>query len=312
VTLPGVAATRVGAGLPTVGWLHPGLAAARYAQPDPVHGAYAMLRSLVGFPGLGLSDSTAGLLGRLSPLEQGVFITLYVGVGLLLVAPFVVAWRGRRQGRARSDVAAMLLAFLGLFSLFAVVWEPSDPEFWLPVMAGWWLWVAWLLGTLEPSPRRAVVRALVLLVAVLGAYNAVALILPARHARHDLTWSQAEAIAKELRPQDLAVVIASSRLADFAWYRSGGRTTTERALVDAMGRRASGLAGLPVRQAREARGKVYLIWEPSALPVLGLTAAVLEDHSIASSWGVPGLEVRELRPVPQVPADEDAVRDHGP
>jgi len=112
------------------------------------HGAYALARTLGGYTGIGINDSTADHLAAAGWWRRGAFGAYYAALALVMAWPLAAGWRRRARlwaGWRRAGVG--LGVWAALFGAFAVYWVPGDVSFWLPVLAAWWLAVGLVVAT---------------------------------------------------------------------------------------------------------------------------------------------------------------------
>lgn len=173
---------------------------------------YAVLRTLVLFPGLGINDSTVALLTSASTGRRALFAAIYVAVAAIVVVPLLLFWRHRRRWPLEWRQRFVLWACL--FSAFASWWVPSELEFWLPVASGWWV-VVGLLVSRGVVPRFAVALAIPFLIIV----NGSAVIWPHHDETRNGLLQAAFAIGRQTAPQD--TVVTSPRLYIFVSYFVG-------------------------------------------------------------------------------------------
>ena len=209
--------------------LHPGMGLG-YGLPEwrsIPHGAYALVRSLVGFPGLSLSDSTNALWAAADSAWRAGFVAWYAVAALIFTAPLVFGLRALRGARARHEgtertglVGAQsarawqpLLLWALLSAAFAVYWVPGDLSFWAVVVIPWWLLVAGLVGN---RPMGMVLVALVALV------NAGALVLPNHNGARNAAYLEALALTETMAAGDLLMVPVEGRLQVYAYYLTSG------------------------------------------------------------------------------------------
>lgn len=258
------------------GWrLHPGLGLA-YGLPNwssLPHGAYALVRSLVGFPGLSLSDSTRELWAAASGAWRAGFVAWYALAALLFATPVVMAMRGRRRGAAPEDRAwRPLLLWALLAAAFAVFWVPGDLSFWVVLLVPWWLLAGRQLGD---RPLGAA------LVALLALVNGGSLVLPNHDASRNLAYREASDLAGAMAAGDLLMLPVEGRLQVYAYYLTRGAAFVPGAGSDALPESARVAANIAKALERtEQRGGRLLVygWGTGA-------------------WnGVPGVEARGTLP----------------
>jgi len=216
-------AVRPGSAGGASGWM------TRYAQSDtywtfspkaPVQAAAGLGRALVGgqfafrigsvrdrlsslFSGKSLDDE-AFLVRDLPPALAALLIALAaLGIGLLLLTVAAGAARGRRSGvpdAARTLVRA-LVAWLFVYAAFFLLWEPVNPEFWIPQATALWM----LAAVLAQGSRRWV-TALGIAACAIGVANLVGTILPATDESNDVYAVRYRAVADVAGEGDVVVV----------------------------------------------------------------------------------------------------------
>jgi len=196
--------------------LHPGLGLG-YGLPSwssLPHGAYALLRSLVGFPGLSLSDSTRELWAAASGAWRAGFMAWYALAALLFASPLIMALRSRRRGAApeHRDWRPFLLWAL-LAGAFAVFWVPGDLSFWVVLLVPWWLLAGRQLGDRPLGTA---------LVALLALVNGGALVLPNHDASRNRAYIEAGSLAGAMRAGDLLMLPIEGRLQVYTYYLTRG------------------------------------------------------------------------------------------
>lgn len=189
------------------------------------HGAYALVRGLVGFPGLSLSDSTRDLWAAADPAWRAGFAAWYAVAALLFAAPLAMGLRTLRREGAGSRVWAPLLLWALLSAAFAVYWVPGDLSFWVVVLVPWWLLAGRQLGDRRWGPA---------LVALLGLVNAGALILPNHDGSRNAAYVEASLLAQAMAPGDLLLVPTEGRLQIYTYYLTRGAVLVPGAGTDAL------------------------------------------------------------------------------
>jgi hypothetical protein len=201
----------------------------RFEPSAPVQAATGFTRAVVGgqfafrlepvrarlasaFSGKSLDDE-AFLVRHLSPFVAVALIVLAAAGAILLLATLV---RGARHHRDLSaperNLVRPLLAWLLTYSAFFLVWDPVNPEFWIPQVTVLWMIAAVLasLSTVTTNGSAAIVRSdLVLLAgaAVTVAFvNLAGSILPATDAGNDVYALRYEAVGEVVGAGDLVVV----------------------------------------------------------------------------------------------------------
>jgi hypothetical protein len=210
----------------------------RYAQSDgywhfrpdaPVKAATGFARSLVGgqfayrlepvrerlasaFSGRSLDDEEF-LVRNLSPVVAVMLIVLAAVGALLLLSTLV---RGIRQRRDLSEparrVVRPLVAWLVTYSAFFLVWEPVNPEFWIPQATALWMVAAVLAGrptagtNARPAAPGRNIAPLACAAAAIALVNLVGTMLPASEAANDLYALRFRAVGEVVSLGDLVVV----------------------------------------------------------------------------------------------------------
>lgn len=136
-------------------------------------GGYAFLRTLVMFPGLGMSDRTLLWQAQATLAELVAFASTYLLTALSAAVPLLVAIVRRPPIKG----GAALLLWTALHVAFAFFWVPSDVSFWMQATVAWWLLVAVLVGE-HASARRVVTLAVIALLLI----NGLGLIVPHHRA----------------------------------------------------------------------------------------------------------------------------------
>lgn len=195
-------------------WPYPASYAAVSARDLP-HAAYAFLRSLVGYPGLGLSGHSAEFFLSAPLATRLAFVGVYLIGGSLSVWPLIVLWRRRSQWKAPTRrTLAGLAAWGALLALFALWWVAGDVSFWLPAAGLWW-YAAGL--ALSHVPARYL-RAAGALVAGLGLYHGLTLIGPQHDLARNIPYAWAQNVARLTESADLILTPDNNLLALYLPY----------------------------------------------------------------------------------------------
>jgi hypothetical protein len=163
-------------------------------------------------PGKSLTDE-AFLVRRLWPGLAGLLVLTAVTGGVLLVAVLVHGAQRRRAVPAPARrLLVALVAWLVSYTLFFLLWEPTNVEFWIPQVTCLWL-VAAALCARRPEPASdATPRpdrwAKVLLVAavLVGVTNLAGSILPAVDTANDVYAYRFRALGRVVGVGDAVVV----------------------------------------------------------------------------------------------------------
>jgi len=247
-------------------------------------GAYAFIRSLLLYPGLGMNDRTTAYLNAAGPLQRTIFAAYYGLAAALAALPVWWAVRQRRlllhtYGRA----VVLVLVWAGAHTLFALYWVPSDCSFWAPTLAAWWLVIA-LLAAATPHSRRTVSYGTALAAALL-LVNAVLFVLPHHDLQRNRTYWIAHAAAQHTAPGDVIITRSDDVLALYLMY-------FERRSVVLADRNPTAAIEEALALARRRHGRAFAVDVPAAA----------ENHfAISASWQAAGVPVWELRAVPSPP-----------
>ncbi len=203
------------------------------------HGAYAFLRSLAGYPGLGLGARTGDFLTTAGRAPQFLFAAYYA---IVLLAVLALARRVLSRLRALTSSHRRELAALAVWALlhgaFAVWWLPGDLQFWLPVLAPWWLVTGLALATDGAAASRTEVgtegraesggsRLPVGAVAFVGALlivNGLGVVRPNLDLERNRAYQIAASVAEETTPDDLIITTGGDGLFQNIPYFAGRRT----------------------------------------------------------------------------------------
>ena len=205
-----------------------------YVGPSaPVRAVVGFARSIVGghfayrlgavhdrvassFPGKSLDDETFLVRG----LSAALAIALVAVATLGLVALGGALVRGVRRRRDLPPAPAALLrplvVWLAVYSAFFLVWEPINPEFWIPQATVVWMLVTVLSApraagsaigvAADRPPRGAGWRAVAVAAGCVAIANLLGTIAPARDSANDLYAIRYRAIAAEVEDGDLLVI----------------------------------------------------------------------------------------------------------
>jgi hypothetical protein len=173
------------------------------------------------FPGKSLEDETYLVRNLPAPLAVALLAATLVGAGILLTIVIRGIARRRSLPPPAGRMLAPLVTWLAVYSALFVVWEPLNPEFWIPQATALWMIAAVMAASPgtetapatqattmpgeEPSTGRAP-RLLVAAAAAIGFVNLVGTILPATAAHNDIYAVRYEALAELVDADDLVVV----------------------------------------------------------------------------------------------------------
>lgn len=195
-------------------WPYPASYAAVSLRDLP-QAAYAFVRTLIGFPGLGLSGHSAEFFFAAPLATRLAFVGVYVAAGMLAAWPLVALWRQRATwAPALRRVVTGLTMWGALLVVFAVWWVAGDVSFWLPVAALWW----WAVGlALADAPARRL-RSVGALIVGLGLYHGLTLIGPQHNLAHNIPYAWAQDIAALTDSADLILTPDNNLLALYLPY----------------------------------------------------------------------------------------------
>lgn len=299
-----------------------GSAYGQFSWRSLLHGAYAFLRTLGGWPGLGLNDSTAAHLARAGWGERIAFAAYYALLLALVAVPLLAVWRRRRVlWRTHRQALAMMGVWAFLYAAFAVWWVPGDMTFWMPVATIWWLLLALVAGSaveasegkeeIAASPgveigshaktqRRKAAKtwrlggfargflAFILGLAVLlFVVNGFGIVFPNRDPARNWEYQVALSLTERTAPGDLVLVDGVNRLPLYAPYFAHRRALPVAGLLQ--GEAARTWLEETIAQARAEDGRVFLV---AAGP--GKSTEVSLDAIPA--WEVAGVQVLEVLP----------------
>jgi hypothetical protein len=206
-------------GLSVYGGQGQGLLYGTFSPSNLFYGSYALLRSLIGFPGIGLDDQTSVYLSSVGLGQKIIFVIFYLCVFLAFAFPL---WRIFRRRHSIGNEDWIRIAILGVWALpnivFAYYWVPKDMQFWIPVLIAWWLLVvvqlkvirteSWTLPGFARKLRLNQVTiqgGLAALVLLGGGINAVGLVFPHHQLSTNEAFWAAEKISQLTTPKDLIV-----------------------------------------------------------------------------------------------------------
>lgn len=183
------------------------------------HGAYAFLRTLLLFPGLALNDSTQAYLSQANFARRATFAGYYGLVFMLALLPVLAAVKIRHRLWANFGRELVILVLWSiLYAAFGFFWVPGDITFWLPILVAWWLLVAMVTfsiiserssGILSWPVRGQNTRIRVILITtilMIGALNAVLMILPRRDIQTNEAYNVANTVEKLTHEEDMIIV----------------------------------------------------------------------------------------------------------
>jgi hypothetical protein len=283
------------------------------------HGLYGFLRSLAWFPGIEVNASTAYYLAQAGVGERAAFVAFH-GLLLLVVATPValIAARWRSLSTDRRRVLMTLAVWATCYAAFATYWVPGDPQFWLPVLACWWLVVGLALVTIDEVgvvpgarwaslvPSRArLTRATAVLVALLLVVNGAGLIAPNMSLDGNRPYLIASSVRDRTAPQDLILTGGGDTLFLYVPYFAGRRTLS--VYHELLARRDKSVGAVEASINREivatraAGGRIYVVgaraerttWAHAAETV-AQTTSYLERLPTRPAWTVADEEVLEV------------------
>lgn len=273
-------------------------------------GGYAILRSLAGYPNLGLDDRTVELLNAASLFGRVEFGLYYLITFAIILAPLILMVHDRRTiGQRFRRPASALVVWAGVNAVFAFYWVPRDIQFWMPVLTTWWLLAGLLLAqrdqiTLLPGRTRKLNLqwTLVVLAVILFLVNGLGLVIPHRSLASNTGYQVAVGIGQKTQPQDLLFMVMDD---NYVPYFSGRQAISLQERLLTLGSKTAALAEIDqrIRQTWDLGGHVYLlspslgktdIW--SELKDMGIVPDDLKHFSTISAWTVQTQVVTEVTP----------------
>jgi hypothetical protein len=285
------------------------------------HGAYAFLRTLAWYPDLDVGASTTYYLAHAGWSQRAAFAAFHGAVLVLAAAPLLVALVRRRLPADRRTLA-VLATWTALFAAFAIYWVPGDTQFWLPVLAAWWLLAGIALGArVERRESRAERRetrvgpystlhsrlsalAAAAAVTALLVVNAFSLALPNRAIERNRPYQIAMSVRERTGPDDLILTGGGEALFLYIPYFAQRRTVSLfHELLGARDKRDETLAALDreIAAVRGRGGRVFLVgaepgrdmWSHVA-DTVRQTTDYLHRLKTRPAWRVQGEEVLEV------------------
>jgi hypothetical protein len=152
------------------------------------------------FAGRSLSDE-AFLVRDLPPAVAVLIVALALAAAVTLAALVV---SGLRAPAPPDDPAGRLVlplvVWLAAYAAFFLLWEPVNPEFWIPQVT-----VAWMLAAIAAA-RVHRAAALAAVAAAVGAVNLFGTVLPATDAGNDIYAVRYAALADLVDGGDIAII----------------------------------------------------------------------------------------------------------
>jgi hypothetical protein len=258
------------------------------AGDNVFYGAYASLRTLLAWPGIGLDDRTAFYLAGARWAERLAFGLFYVFVGALAATPAVAGYLGRsRLTRTAKRTLVVIGTWALLYSAFAIYWVPKDLEFWLPVLASWWLLVGVVVADLGQGETRGsfdVERGglerrlpwcyahtfVAVVVGMLAVVNGFGLILP-HHVRASRWILIAESIGEHTQTKDVVITSGGDPLSQYIPHFAQRKTVSVFQLfLDGKGKAKDEIfASLDrdIKEVKMAGGRVYLVGDEPGVDI---------------------------------------------
>jgi hypothetical protein len=194
-------------------------------------GSYSFLRSLGGFPGLGLDDHTSELIATMSILQKSLFVGYYIAILAVILSPLITAYILRKAVRSADWRFVLILAgWVVPNAAFAFYWVPKDMQFILPVLVGWWLFIPISLravndklssrpqensGLLRKYGRLVLPASLAFAIAVVNGFG---IVLPHHQLTNNLTYSLAQSAQEKTGPDDLIITTGTDGLSLYLSY----------------------------------------------------------------------------------------------
>ena len=200
------------------------------------YGGYALLRTLSGYPNLGLDGRTSLFLGSTTALQKAAFVGYYAFVMAAFAAPLLIALLKRRQILQFGGPTLGILATWALLcSGFAVYWVPKDLKFWFPVLAPWWLLVGMVVTLLNAERSNTKVQpawwykispnwVVASIIAVFALLNGIGIVFPHLSLKTNRPYWIARSVTDHTTLQDLVITTGGDKLAEYVPY-FGNRET---------------------------------------------------------------------------------------
>ena len=303
----------------------------KLAFSNVIYGGYALLKTLAGFPSLGLDDHALFYLTRAEWAGRLVFLAFNAVVLLVMAVPVWIGFTRRRllwsdtlsvkaandQARAPHRlVVIVLLVWSVLFTGFAVYWVPKDIQFWLPLLVAWWLLLALLTpapasgGAAAPSPRqpsrRITLRPHLLiggLVIALALINGFGVVLPHRSLANNAAYWTAMSVKDHTQSTDLIVTVVDRYIPYFTHRQTVN--VLEDVLKVGSEKKAEVFDAVEQKIAatRAKGGRVFLLGIPPAqdslwreIEVANLTYEDFARFKTRDAWSTPTGAVAEITP----------------
>jgi len=205
---------------------------------NALHGMYGFLKTLAGFPGLGPSTRTIDFLAEAGTMEKAAFVAYLLSLLMLASAPFLALMLKPRLLTRHRRIKLLLLLWAAPYAIFAAYWVPGDMQFWVPVLAPWWLSVGIVLDCvgLERGPEPRMVGPSLIskdahaallpigVVAILFAANGLGVILPNRQLERNHEYRVAMDVRELTSADDLLITTGGDRLFLYLPYFAGRET----------------------------------------------------------------------------------------
>jgi hypothetical protein len=287
------------------------------------HGVYGFLRTIAWYPDLDVGASTSFYLAQADWPRRAAFAAFHGLVLLVAVTPILLALARRRALATSRRALAVLGSWAALFGAFAIYWVPGDTQFWVPVLAVWWLFVgivasAYLTpgvptvarGRTGPLPLpdgggTSLAAAVVLCVTVaLAAINGLGLALPNRALERNRPYQLAISVRERTNPGDLILTGGGEALFLYIPYFAERRTISLfHELLGARGSPDDVLASIDrdIAAARARGDRVFVVGpEPGRDMWSHVTGTVRETNdylrqlNTRPAWQVEGEPVLEV------------------
>jgi len=289
-----------------------------YGTVEPanlIYGTYALLRTLLGYPGLGLNDSTANFLRQDSWGGPFLLFGYYLLILGITLSPLTGALRFRHELWQKYRSALLTMApWVVLHALFAFYWVPKDLKFWLPELVPWCLLTSLLLielphewgfkgftkKNLGPFPPIWLATATVVVFFVVnGAGN----IFPHANLQNNTNYQVAQSFARRTQPRDLVITIDKNM---YISYFAGRQTIflLERMLEPgASESQVFTQVDAEMEAARVQGGKIYLLGFQTGqdsytqlMDKAGLSPQDFARYHIVTAWVESGVVISEILP----------------
>lgn len=231
------------------------------------YGAYAFLKTLTTFPGLGLDTSTQAFWSFSGSYDRTLFVLFTLARGIILFFVLFLVFLRRRN---LFHTYSMVLIFLGIWTfqniIFGFYWVPKDIQFWMPVIMAWWLVAGIAIFSNQNKlvlSRGVTSVGLVLLPIVLFFTNGVGLIWPNHNIETNLAYQTAKIISNSTNATDKIITVEEDYYIPFFSHRSTISIFREMVAPGATYQQVFQNLQKEIESALSDGGKVYLLEYPA-------------------------------------------------